>query len=142
MGNIAGGVVLEPDGLSFQEPVTITIPLNEPLGPDVSEVKIFYKDKGDPSNSNYPPDYSGWKQTNFTGKVNADKQSVTAQIDHFSEFVVQLNFGSSTLDIIGEAATTLGNNGLGVDLESYTEYFESNVAGIGDVHSYELPNRR
>jgi uncharacterized protein (TIGR02145 family) len=139
LGNIAGGVILGPDGLSFQESVTITIPLNKPLGPDVSEVKIFYKDNGDPSNSNYPTNYSGWKQTNFVGKVNADRQSVTAQIYHFSEFVVQLNFGGSTLDVIGEAAATLGDNGLGVDLESYTEYFESFVAGIGDVHSFDLP---
>ena len=44
IGDIAGGVVLGPEGLSFKEPVTITIPLNKPLGPDVSEVKIFYKD--------------------------------------------------------------------------------------------------
>ncbi len=139
LGDVVGGVDLGPNGLNFQEPVTITIPLNKPLGPDVSEVKIFYKDNGDPSNSNYPADYSGWKQTNYAGVVNADRQSVTTRIDHFSKFVVQLNFGKSTLDIIGEAATLLGDNGLGVDLESYTEYFESNVAGIGDVHSYELP---
>jgi uncharacterized protein (TIGR02145 family) len=139
LGNFAGGVVLGPDDLSFQKPVTITIPLNTSLGPDVSEVILFYKDNGDPSNSHYPPNYSGWKQTNYVGKVNADRQSVTAQIDHFSEYVVQLTFGGSTLDVIGEAATTLGDNGLGVDLESYTEYFESHVAGIGDVHSYNLP---
>ena len=138
IGEIAGGVVLGPKGLSFQEPVTITIPLNKPLGPDVSEVKIFYKDIGDPYNSNYPPNYSGWKQTNYVGIVNDDRQSITAQIDHFSKLVVQLNFGSSTLDIIGEAAATLGDNGLGVDLESYTEYFESHVVRIGEVHSYDL----
>ena len=138
IGDIVGGVVLGPEGLSFKEPATITIPLNKSLGPDVSEVKIFYKDIGDPNNSNYPPNYSGWKQTNYVGKVSSDRQSVTAQIDHFSKLVVQLNFGSSTLDIIGEAASTLGDNGLGVDLESYTEYFESNVVGIGEVHSYDL----
>jgi uncharacterized protein (TIGR02145 family) len=139
MGNFAGGLVLGPDDLRFQTPITITIPLNLTLDNSVNEVKLFYLDNGDPLNSNYPANYLGWQQTDFIGIVNVDRQSVTAQIDHFSEFVVQLNFGSSTLDIMGEAAATIGNNGLGVDLESYTKYFESNVAGIGDVHSYDLP---
>ena len=138
MGNFIGGLVLSPDGLNFQIPVTINIPLNEPITSG-NEVKLFYYDEGDPYNSNYPAEYSGWQQTDFTGTVSSDGQSVVAQIDHFSTYVIQMNFGENTLDILGDMVETFGDNGLGVDFANYQTYFESAVAKLGDLHTYDLP---
>ncbi len=138
MGNFIGGLVLSPDGLNFQIPVTINIPLNEPITSG-NEVKLFYYDEGDPYNSNYPAEYSGWQQTDFTGTVSSDGQSVVAQIDHFSTYVVQMHFGGNTLDILGDMVETFGDNGLGVDFANYQTYFESAVAKLGDLHTYDLP---
>lgn len=138
MGYFVGGLVLSPDELSFQIPVTITIPLNKTLD-NIVEVKLFYYDGGDPSNSNYPDNYSGWQQTDFTGTVSSDGKSVVAQIDHFSTYVIQMNFGENTLDVLGDMVETLGDNGLGVDFANYQTYFESTVANLGDLHVYDLP---
>ncbi len=138
MGNFIGGLVLSPDGLNFQIPVTITIPLNDTITSG-DEVKLFYYDDGDPDNSNYPANYSGWQQTDFTGTVSSDGQSVVAQIDHFSTYVIQMNFGENALDILGDMVETFGDNGLGVDFTNYQTYFESTVAKLGDLHTYDLP---
>ena len=138
MGNFISGLTLSPDGLNFQIPVTITIPLNETITSG-NEVKLFNYDDGDPDNSNYPANYSGWQQTNFAGTVSSNEQSVVAQIDHFSTYVIQMNFGENTLDILGDMVETFGDNGLGVDFERYQTYFESAVAKLGDLHTYDLP---
>jgi hypothetical protein len=138
MGNFIGGLVLSPDGLNLQIPATITIPLNDTItGGD--EVKLFYYDEGDSNNSNYPANYSGWQQTDFTGTVSSNGQSVVAQIDHFSTYVIQMNFAGNTLDILGDMVETFGDNGLSVDFANYQTYFESNIAKIGDLHVYDLP---
>jgi hypothetical protein len=137
MGNFIGGLVLSPDGLNFQIPVTINIPLNEPITSG-NEVKLFSYDDGDPDNSNYPANYSGWQQTDFTGTVSSNEQSVVAQIDHFSTYVIQMNFGENTLDVLGNMLETFGDNGLSVDFANYQTYFESTVAKLGDLHTYDL----
>jgi hypothetical protein len=138
MGFFAGGLSLSPDELSFQIPVTITIPLNIILD-DIEDIRLFYYDNGDPSCSNYPVDYSGWQQTNYIGALSYDGRSVTFEIDHFSTYVIQLNFGAHTLDILGEMVETFGDNGLSVDFANYQSYFESTVAALGDLQSYDLP---
>ncbi|MBD0849741.1 hypothetical protein [Maribacter arenosus] len=138
MGEFAGGLVLGPDRLHFNIPVTITIPTNSPLF-NANEVKLFYLDNGDASNSNYPANYAGWQQTDCVGTSSMYGTIVTAEIDHFSTYVIQMNFGDNTLDILGDMVETFGDNGLGVDFENYQTYFESTVANLDDLHVYDLP---
>ena len=138
MGEFAGGLVLGPDRLQFKIPVTITIPTNSPLF-NANEVKLFYLDNGDASNSNYPANYSGWQQTDCIGTSSMYGTIVTAEIDHFSTYVIQMNFGENTLDILGDMVETFGDNGLGVDFENYQTYFENTVANLEDFHVYDLP---
>lgn len=138
IGNFSGGLTLSPDGLSLNKPVSVTIPLSDTLASGM-EVKLFLYDDGDPQNSNYPEHYSGWQQTDFTGTVSPDGQSVVAQIDHFSTYVIQMNFGKDTLDVLGDMVDTMGENGLSVDFHNYQTYFESVIAKIGDMHTYDLP---
>lgn len=138
MGNFIGGLVLSPDGLNCQKPVTITIPLNDTITSGM-EVKLFLYDDGDADNSNYPANYSGWQQTDFTGTVSSDGKSVVAQIDHFSTYVITMGSDGTSLDILGDMVETFGDNGLGVDFANYQTYFESTVEKLGDLHAHDVP---
>lgn len=137
-GSFLGGLALSPEGLEFQSPVTITIPLNNTFTGQ-EEVKVFYYDTGDENNSYYPDNYSGWQQQVLPGLVSTDGKSVMFHAEHLSTYVIQMNFGEDTIDILGSSVETLGDNGLGVDFYAYQSYFESAVANIGDLHVHNMP---
>ena len=111
LGRYLGGVSLSPVGLEFASLVTVTIPLNENV-PAGEEFVLFYFDDGSSNDALYPENYTGWQQTNFRGTVSADGRNLVVQVDHFSTYVVQMNFGGDTLDILGEQVAHFGDNGI------------------------------
>lgn len=68
-----GAADLGPDGTEFQIPVSVTFPSNTPLTPG-ARFPIFRYDEEDEI----------WIQTQSIATVNADGQSFTAKITHFS----------------------------------------------------------
>ncbi len=68
-----GAADLGPDGTEFQIPVSVTFPSNTPLTPG-ARFPIFRYDEADEI----------WIQTQSIATVNADGQSFTAEITHFS----------------------------------------------------------
>jgi hypothetical protein len=70
-----GAVDVGPDGLIFNKPVKITIPLNTPMTPGET-IPLFYWD----SNS------QTWQQTGVIATVGADGTTFTAEVDHFSGY--------------------------------------------------------
>ncbi|MCJ7781634.1 MAG: hypothetical protein MUQ27_12505, partial [Acidimicrobiia bacterium] len=74
----AGGIVLEPHGLLFDEPVVITIPLIREQEPG-RQLRLYYWDGfGDV-----------WEETDFTAVVAADGMSASGGVTHFSYYVLQ-----------------------------------------------------
>lgn len=74
-----GGVNLGPDGIAFLQPVTITIPLTTELTPG-SEYPLFL----------YDEQRGGWLKTEFFAVVNPDGLSASADVTHFSDFIIYL----------------------------------------------------
>ena len=73
-----GGASFGPDGLVFQLPVTITIPITNTLSPGATYPLYLFR-----------PETGGWTQTEFIAVVNADGTSVDAEVTHFSTFTIQ-----------------------------------------------------
>jgi hypothetical protein len=77
LARVAGAVELGPSGLEFDDPVTVTIPLQEPGVPG-TQMPIFQ----------YFPENGVWSQTKFTGTVDAGGTAVVADVDHFSTLAI------------------------------------------------------
>ena len=76
-----GLVDLGPDGLEFDSPVTITVPVSADLTPG-DQFPLFVWNTADQS----------WEQTESLCTVNADGHSYSAQVTHFSMYTAsQLN---------------------------------------------------
>lgn len=74
----AGGVELEPHGLDFAEPVTVTIPLTRQL-PAGLEARMFYWDG----------EGTAWEETEFVAVVHDDGWTASGGVTHFSYYVLQ-----------------------------------------------------
>ena len=72
-----GGVNLGPDGLEFQLPITITLPLNTNLLPG-TQLPLFLYDSQE----------SGWSYTGLFAYVNPDEVTASADVTHFSDYIV------------------------------------------------------
>ena len=73
----AGGVDFGPDGLVFKKPATITIPSDVALVPGQHYPLYVYNESK-----------KVWQETDFYGVASADGTSLTAEILHFSFYVV------------------------------------------------------
>jgi hypothetical protein len=73
--NYGGGASFGPDGLVFQQPVIITIPIAITLTPGTTYPLYVFR-----------PATGGWTQTEFVGVVNTDGTSIDAEVTHFSTF--------------------------------------------------------
>ncbi|MCK7502779.1 MAG: hypothetical protein MZV70_00915 [Desulfobacterales bacterium] len=74
---LLGGASFGPDGLTFNKPVTITIPLSSPL-PSGTVVPLFM----------YDPKRSGWRMTQFGATVSPDGNSAAGQVTHFTDYII------------------------------------------------------
>lgn len=72
-----GGGTFGPSGLVFDLPVTVSLPLNATLDPG-TEYPLYQFDPADGS----------WTETEFLAVVAPDGQSATADVTHFSTFVI------------------------------------------------------
>jgi len=70
-----GVVNLGPDGLEFDSPATITVPVSVDLTPG-EQFPLFF----------WNTDTRSWQQTESLCTVNADGRSYSAQVSHFSMF--------------------------------------------------------
>jgi hypothetical protein len=70
-----GAVKLEPDGLTFTKPVTVTVPVSEYMEPR-TQFPLLYWDESD----------QVWEQTAFIATVADNGMSFSADITHFSEY--------------------------------------------------------
>jgi uncharacterized protein YjdB len=71
-----GGATLGPNGLVFQQPALLTLPLSQRLIPG-SQYPLFV----------YDEELVGWRQTEFMAVVNSDGLSASAEVSHFSTLV-------------------------------------------------------
>lgn len=74
---VLGGASFGPDGLTFNKPVTITIPLSSQL-PSGTVVPLFM----------YDPKRSGWRMTQFSVTVSPDGNSAAGQVTHFTDYII------------------------------------------------------
>ena len=81
-----GGGVFEPHGLTFDDSVTITLPLETALTPG-DTMCIFTWSESDTS----------WQQTQFDGIVSSDGFFVSAKVTHFSSYIVDFNLADGFL---------------------------------------------
>ena len=72
-----GGARLGPDGLTFQLPVTIILPLLAEIQPG-TQLPLFL----------YDNQRNGWLYANQFAVVNLDKITATAQVSHFTDYIV------------------------------------------------------
>jgi hypothetical protein len=110
-----GGVSLEPDGLIFEQPVTITIPLTSVLKPGAEFPLLFYR-----------KDLGAWEETDFMAVVNLDGQSAMAVVPHFSIYILQPS------DL--ESAGLFGNVGQG---DTYSSLFARVVARFSQLFPFD-----
>ena len=72
-----GGALFGPSGITFLAPVTVTFPLNQQYPPGTElPIYTFATQKG------------GWSYTTFIATVNIDMVSATAEITHFSDYII------------------------------------------------------
>ncbi|MDY6935590.1 MAG: hypothetical protein SVZ03_15375 [Spirochaetota bacterium] len=69
---LAGVVEFGPDGLTFQKPVTVTIPASNPMTPGEKFPLLLWESESDTV-----------VQTGFIASVNADGNSFSAEVTHF-----------------------------------------------------------
>ncbi len=72
-----GGADFGPDGLIFEVPVTITFPLSIDM-PTGTILSIFQ----------YDATHRGWLYTSFHSVVNPDMKSASAEVTHFTDYVI------------------------------------------------------
>ena len=101
----AGGIVLQPHGLVFDEPVVITIPLIREVASG-RQLRLYYWDGvGDV-----------WEETGFTAVVAADGMSASGEVAHFSYYVLQPSGIDAEEDgIFGDVEGTVIEKTLGGD---------------------------
>ncbi len=109
-----GGVSLGPAGQVFQEPVTITIPLTGELTPG-SELPLCV----------YREDLGVLEETDFLAVVNPDGLSASAEVTHFSIFIVQ----QSQLENAGLFGAFLPE-------DTYTSMFNRVIARFNDIFPF------
>jgi hypothetical protein len=72
-----GGATFGPSGLVFELPVTITLPLNAALEPGTQSPLYEFN-----------PTDGSWNQTGFQATVGPGGRSASAEVTHFSTFVI------------------------------------------------------
>jgi hypothetical protein len=82
--SMCGAVSLEPSGLTFEKPVTVTVPVSDYMEPR-TQFPILY----------WNSSKQIWEQTEFIATVADNGMSFSADVTHFSEFG-----GSSIEDLI------------------------------------------
>lgn len=75
--SFAGGIRLEPHGLEFTDPVTVTIPLTRQQPPG-RQVRLLYWDG----------EGTAWEETEFVAVVHDDGWTASAEVTHFSYYVL------------------------------------------------------
>jgi hypothetical protein len=133
----AGGIVLEPHGLAFDEPVVIRIPLIREQEPG-RQLRLYYWDGlGE-----------AWEETSFNALVAADGMSATGEITHFSYYVLQPSGIDAEEDgIFGDIEGTVKDGTLrGNDLAAVTQaVFDQAMAHVngrfpfGSPRPFEIP---
>lgn len=79
-----GGIALGPEGLTFDAPVTITIPLIRSTTPG-RRLRLYHWDER----------HEGWEETDFTATVAADGVHAVGEVTHFSYYILQPSAVSS-----------------------------------------------
>jgi|GEM_PF-3084415 len=115
-----GGAVLEPEGLTFLKPVSITLPSDEILiAGNTYSVFLYDKDPDAISNStaSQKEDYADkpWGKVKTPATASADGKSVTFTTNHFSTYASS-GFSSSSLQIFGEDLELTGDPALAFEL--------------------------
>ena len=70
-----GAVTLQPEGLTFSKPVTVTVPVSEYMEPRTKFPLLFWNES-----------VQTWEQTEFIATVADNGMSFSADITHFSEY--------------------------------------------------------
>ncbi len=108
--NIIGAIKLEPEGLTFNNPVTVTIPVSNKIDPGNRFPLLYWNSST-----------QKWDQTTFIATVADDGMSFSADITHFS------GYGGGAIQnlISGGSASAF--------MSDFMSWFQNNVKKIGDI---------
>jgi hypothetical protein len=132
---MCGAIELEPEGLTFNIPVTITVPVPEQLDAGSKFPLLYWND-----------DTQVWEQTDFVATVADDGMSYSADITHFSGYgggaIQNLIAGGSTEEFLNAFAAWFQNNvrKIGDKRERDNECFR--VTGLDFDLSYEINGQK
>jgi hypothetical protein len=106
-----GALQLEPDGLTFSVPVTITVPVNTAMNPGEA-FPLFY----------WNETTQMWDQTDFVATVADDGMSFSAEVTHFSTYG-----GGAVENLVSDGDADAFKN-------DFTDWFQkdNNATKIGD----------
>lgn len=99
-----GALQLEPDGLSFDAPVTITVPVNTPMTPGDNFFLFYWNETT-----------QIWEQTSLVATVADDGMSFSAEVSHFS------TYGG------GAVENLVYNHDLQAFIDDFTNWFQKEV---------------
>ena len=123
----AGGVHFAPDGLTFNQPVTIRIPLTHSF-PAGAKLPLFYFTKSPPS----------WQQTSFVGTVNLSGDTLIAEITHFSTFTILYSeLDSAALGLFDSFLEKFSDSSVIAELDTIESTFLT-LFPLGDQKIYDL----
>lgn len=117
---LLGGAQFGPSGTNFAVPVTITIPLDPPLGAGETASVLFWNETDE-----------SWSAVDGPVTVAPDGRSVSAEVDHFSLF-------SAVGDVFNNFHANFGDGPTAESaFTSYCSWFKSNVTSIGRKGIYK-----
>ena len=83
---LTGGGNFGPPGLTFDLPVTITLPLAEPQDPG-TQLAVYLYDEA----------HNGWLMTEFSAEINPDGLTASAEVTHFTDYIL---IGQQEVDLL------------------------------------------
>lgn len=108
--DIRGAIKLEPEGLTFNKPVTVTVPVDSQMDSG-SQFPLLYWNNNDQK----------WEQTTFIATVADDGMSFSADITHFS------GYGGGAVEKLVSGGTADSF------MVEFISWFQNNVKKIGDI---------
>lgn len=114
MPGMAGALQLEPEGLQFQTPVEITVPMDADWDPG-DQIPLFALNTS--SNT--------WDQTTENVTINSDGRGFSCEITHFS------GYGGGSVEGLADGGS------LEEFRDQFTDWFRENVLDLGNIRERE-----
>lgn len=114
LAGMAGALRLEPEGLQFQIPAEITVPLGADWRPG-DQIPLFALNASSKT----------WDQTAENVTINSDGRSFSGEISHFS------GYGGGSVEGLVDSGS------LGQFRDQFTDWFRENVFDLGNIRERE-----